>query len=55
MRQRPSRQQRRTPRGPCGVGAREDLLRWAERSEQRSISRVGSEAAFDDKIAGGNA
>src|SRR6266481_8268435 len=52
---RPFRQKRGAPRGPGGVGARENLLRWAERSEQRSIGGVGGEAAFDDKIAGGDA
>src|SRR5450755_626636 len=50
---RPFRQERGAPRGPGGVGACENLLRWAERSEQRSI--VGGEAAFDDKIAGADA
>src|SRR5258707_13467499 len=52
---RPFRQKRGAPRGPGGVGARENLLRWAERSEQRSIGGGGGEAAFDDKIAGGEA
>src|ERR1700730_12772797 len=52
---RPFRQERGAPRGPSGVGARENLLRWAERSEQRSIDGVGGEAAFDDKITGGDA
>src|SRR6202171_4346699 len=52
---RPFRQERGAPRGPGGVGARENLLRWAERSEQRSIGGVGGEAALDDKIADGDA
>src|SRR6202011_2096675 len=52
---RPLCQQRSAPRGPGGVGAGEDLLRWAECSEQRSIGGVGGEAALDDKIAGGDA
>src|SRR5260370_42273339 len=52
---RPFRQERGAPRGPGGVGARENLLRWAERSEQRSIGGGGGGAGFDDQSAGGEA
>src|SRR5258705_1475267 len=52
---RPFRQKRGAPRGPGGVGARENLLRWAERSEQRSIGGGGGEAAVAEKIAGAGA
>src|SRR5258708_36580322 len=49
---RPFRQERGAPRGPGGVRARENLLRWAERSEQRSKGGGGGEAAPAAKNAG---
>src|SRR5258705_10909382 len=52
---RPFRQKRGAPRGPGGVGARENLLRWAERSEQRSIGGGGGGAALPDKHTRGDA